>query len=357
MPSATWCWRCPSRCCSPSCGWRLALSLLVVGLWLVRAIVAGVAALSLTHGRIAQSMLGRPVPVAVPVPDPELGAIRQLRRWAGTAVLWRLVAWMCFALTAGLVLSPWRCSRRSRPRPGRRRARAARRRPRPVLVVAAVGWPLAAAVAVLWWRYADDVVRLRCRIEAAVLAPDPATLLAQRVADLTTSRAETVDHSASELRRIERDLHDGAQARLVALGMNLGLVSDLMERDPEAARRLLDEARGTTGAALGDLRSVVRGIHPPVLADRGLVGAVQALALDMGAAGDGDRVAAGRPPAPVETAAYFAVAECLANVGKHAGASRASVDVARSGDAAGRHGASTTGAAVPTRRGGAGCRG
>ena len=83
----------------------LALSLLVVGLWLLRAIVAGVAALSLTHGHVAQSMLGRPVPVAVPVPDPGLGAIRQLRRWAGTAVLWRLMAWMCFALTVGLVLS------------------------------------------------------------------------------------------------------------------------------------------------------------------------------------------------------------------------------------------------------------
>ena len=312
----------------------LALSLLVVGLWLLRAIVAGVAALSLTHGHVAQSMLGRPVPVAVPVPDPGLGAVRQLRRWAGTAVLWRLMAWMCFALTVGLVLSTLAVLAPLAAGalvvvgivlvsvdPGQ------------YALVPAVGWPLAAAVAVLWWRYADDVVRLRCRIEAAVLAPDPATLLAQRVADLTTSRAESVDHSASELRRIERDLHDGAQARLVALGMNLGLVSDLMEQDPEAARQLLDEARGTTGAALGDLRSVVRGIHPPVLADRGLVGAVQALALDMGLPVTVTASLPERPPAPVETAVYFAVSECLANVGKHAGASRASVDVARSDNA------------------------
>ena len=99
--------------------------------------------------------------------------------------------------------------------------------------------------------------------------------------DLAASRAESVDFSAAELRRIERDLHDGAQARLVALGMSLGLADELIERDPAAARRLLAEARTTSSAALGDLRSVVRGIHPPVLADRGLAGAVQALAMDM----------------------------------------------------------------------------
>ena len=91
-----------------------------------------------------------------------------------------------------------------------------------------------------------------------------------------------------------------------------------MERDPEGARRILDEARQTTGAALGDLRDVVRGIHPPVLADRGLRLRARGARTRPGDARRGDRSFAERPPAPVESAVYFAVAECLANVGKHA---------------------------------------
>jgi signal transduction histidine kinase len=149
--------------------------------------------------------------------------------------------------------------------------------------------------------------------------------LEQRVQVLTESRADTIDHSATELRRIERDLHDGAQARLVALGMTLGMADEVFVTDPDAAQRILREARDATGAALSDLRAVVRGIHPPVLADRGLSGAVEALALDMAIPVDA-RVD-GRPPAPVESAVYFAVAECLANTGKHAEASRGWVEL------------------------------
>ena len=93
--------------------------------------------------------------------------------------------------------------------------------------------------------------------------------------------------------------------------------------DPEQARQLIKDARSTTAAAIGDLRSVVRGIHPPVLADRGLAGAVEALALDMAIPVTVDAQLPGRPPAPVESAVYFAVAECLANVGKHSGAPHA----------------------------------
>ncbi len=140
---------------------------------------------------------------------------------------------------------------------------------------------------------------------------------------LTETRAEHVDHSAAELRRIERDLHDGAQARLVALSMSLGLADSLMESDPETAQRMIADARSTSKAALGDLRSVVRGIHPPVLADRGIAGAVEALALDMPMPVRIDVSLRGRPPAPVESAVYFAVAECLANIGKHSAATNA----------------------------------
>jgi signal transduction histidine kinase len=171
---------------------------------------------------------------------------------------------------------------------------------------------------------------VNARLDAALLGHGRTEVLRRRVRDLSESRAQSVDFSAAELRRIERDLHDGAQARMVALGMSLGMADELMERDPDAARRLLAEARTTSSAALGDLRAVVRGIHPPVLADRGLSGAVQALAMDMSIPVHVSVDMAGRPPAPIESATYFAVAECLANVGKHSGASRAWVSLSHS---------------------------
>ncbi len=105
------------------------------------------------------------------------------------------------------------------------------------------------------------------------------------------------------------------------------MAEEMFARDPEGAQQILREARATTGAALGDLRSVVRGIHPPVLADRGLTGAVQALALDMAIPVSVTAGPPGRPPAPVESAVYFAIAECLANIGKHAGARRGWVEI------------------------------
>ena len=128
------------------------------------------------------------------------------------------------------------------------------------------------------------------------------------------------DLAAAELRRVERDLHDGAQARLVALGMNLRAAERLMGSSPQAALALVAEARETSSRALMDLRDLVRGIHPPVLADRGLADAVRALALDTPLRADLDIDLPGRPDAPVESAAYFAVAEVLANAVKHAGA-------------------------------------
>lgn len=147
--------------------------------------------------------------------------------------------------------------------------------------------------------------------------------LEQRVDVLTRSRSGALDVQAAELRRIERDLHDGAQARIVSLGMSLGLAEQLLRKDPDAAADLLAEARASTGAALDDMRTVMRGIQPPVLADRGLVGAIEALSLDLAVPVTVRADLAGRAPAPVESAMYFSVAECLANVVKHSGATRA----------------------------------
>jgi signal transduction histidine kinase len=154
------------------------------------------------------------------------------------------------------------------------------------------------------------------------LAPGPDPELAGRLQRLTETRGHAVDAAASELRRIERDLHDGAQARLVALGMNLRAVERLLPASPQAALSLVAEARETSLRALTDLRDLVRGICPPVLADRGLGHAVRALALDTPLPTELDIDLPGRLTAPVESACYFAVAEALANAVKHSGARR-----------------------------------
>jgi signal transduction histidine kinase len=166
---------------------------------------------------------------------------------------------------------------------------------------------------------------LHHRFARIFLGPTSSAELALRVHELTVSRADSVDAQATELRRIERDLHDGAQARLVSLGMCIGLAEDLMHRDPYAARQLLTEAREASSAALTELRHLVRGIHPPVLAERGLDGAIRALALALPVPVVVDLDLPGRAQTPVESAAYFAVAEALANVTKHSGAQSASV--------------------------------
>jgi len=169
---------------------------------------------------------------------------------------------------------------------------------------------------------------------AALLSRSPdRAALQQRIASLETSRAGAVDVQEGELRRIERDLHDGAQARLVALGMSLGMAEQKLATDAEAARELLAEARAGAGEALRELRDLARGIHPPVLADRGLDAAVRALAAGSPISVTVSATLPARPSAPVETAAYFVVAEALANAGKHARASRVDVRISRAGDA------------------------
>jgi len=153
--------------------------------------------------------------------------------------------------------------------------------------------------------------------------------LERRIDVLETTRAGAVDAAEGELRRIERDLHDGAQARLVAVGMSLGLAEQRLAADPEGARRLLEEARAGAEEALRELRDLARGIHPPVLTDRGLEAALAALVARSPLAVDLDVDLPERPPAAQETAAYFVAAEALANASKHADASRVTIRVGR----------------------------
>jgi signal transduction histidine kinase len=167
----------------------------------------------------------------------------------------------------------------------------------------------------------------------AFLAPSGQAELERRVRHLAQTREESLDTGAAELRRIERDLHDGAQARLVAMGLTLDAAGRLIDTDPAAARALLIEARDASAKALRELRDLVRGIHPPVLADRGLAEAVRALALDAPVRVLVTGGLEGRVPAPVESAAYFAVSELLVNVARHAGVLAAEVDLRHEADA------------------------
>ncbi len=189
---------------------------------------------------------------------------------------------------------------------------------------------LAALLGTVWISVAllanPALVRAHFRIAGAVLSPGRGEL-EQRIDRLTETRHEAVDSSAAELRRIERDLHDGAQARLVAMGMNLGTIEALIEKDPAQAKELIAKARESSAEALTELRDLVRGIHPPVLAERGLCDAVKALALRLPVATEVDVDLPGRADAPVESAAYFAVSEALTNAVKHADADRIWVDI------------------------------
>jgi signal transduction histidine kinase len=153
--------------------------------------------------------------------------------------------------------------------------------------------------------------------------------LEERIETLETTRAGAVDVQETELRRIERDLHDGAQARLVALGMNLGMAEQKLGADPDAARELVSEARVGIEEALRELRDLARGIHPPVLTDRGLEAAISALADQSAIPVSVSADVPERPAATIETAAYFVAAEALTNAAKHAGASKVEVRVVR----------------------------
>jgi signal transduction histidine kinase len=191
---------------------------------------------------------------------------------------------------------------------------------RAIAVVSGLGL-LAAGLAL-----APMALRAHARWCAVLLAPTEAARhllererLARRVRQLTETRADAADAQADELRRIERDLHDGAQARLAAVAITLGAAEQLLDADPETARELYTKARRSTQTALDELRDLVNGIHPPVLAERGITDALRALVLDLGLRVSIRGEVPGRVPAPVESAVYFAVSELLANAVKHAG--------------------------------------
>ncbi|MFJ4809930.1 sensor histidine kinase [Streptomyces longwoodensis] len=156
--------------------------------------------------------------------------------------------------------------------------------------------------------------------------------LASRVVELESDRGVVVDTAAADLRRIERDLHDGAQARLVNLAMDLGLAKEKLREDPQEAARMVDEAHGEVKTALQELRDLARGIHPAVLTDRGLDAALSSVASRCTVPVRVEVDLAERPAPAIEGIAYFTVSELLQNVSKHSAARGASVEVWRAGD-------------------------
>ncbi|MEU6511537.1 histidine kinase [Streptomyces sp. NPDC046942] len=165
----------------------------------------------------------------------------------------------------------------------------------------------------------------------AVLAPSPAEQLVERVSELTRTRTDVLQAHSAELRRIERDLHDGTQARLVAIAMRLAVAGESLSADPDAAAALVRQAHTETEDAMTELRSVIRTIYPPVLADQGLSGALSTLTTRAGVPTRIDISPLGEIPAAVEAVAYFAVTEALANIARHSRATKASVRVTRDG--------------------------
>jgi signal transduction histidine kinase len=173
------------------------------------------------------------------------------------------------------------------------------------------------------------VTRAHARLALWLLGPSDRSRLEERIETLTRTRSRMVDVAFEERRAIERDLHDGAQQRLVALALDLGMAREKLESDPEASRALVDSAHEQAKLALTDIRDLVRGIHPAVLTDRGLDAAISALTGQCPVPVTVDVTLPERPPEAVETTAYFIVAEALTNVAKHSGATEAHVVVHR----------------------------
>jgi signal transduction histidine kinase len=302
----------------------IPLGLVTAGFAIAFAVVPATAALTRVHRRVSGQLLGEEI-ITSYADTTGTNVVTRPVRWLTDRARWRDIAFLWFSATGGFALS--------------------------VLPVALLVAPFTHVLGVLldgggwwwllvvldgplllaWWLVTPTLVRARATAERNILGHTRVEALERRVEEVTTSRAETLDHSAAEVRRIERDLHDGAQARIASVGMNVGLAEKLIATDPEGAAALLREARETTVDALEDLRSVVRGIHPPALADRGLAGGIEALALPIPLPVT-VTVAAPTLPPPVESAAYFAVAECLANTVKHADAARAWVRVRHDGE-------------------------
>ncbi|MBP2403610.1 Oxygen sensor histidine kinase NreB [Streptomyces netropsis] len=184
------------------------------------------------------------------------------------------------------------------------------------------------------WPVLGYLARAMTNVDRAMVRGllSPSDELERRVAELESDRGVVVDTAAADLRRIERDLHDGAQARLVALAMGLGLAKEKVLEDPAAAAQMVDEAHGEVKLALQELRDLARGIHPAVLTDRGLDAALSSVAARCTVPVSVTVELDARPAPAIEGIAYFTVSELLQNISKHSGARTAGIELWRTTD-------------------------
>ncbi|MFE0044249.1 sensor histidine kinase [Streptomyces albireticuli] len=310
-----------------------------LGLLLLPTVVGGVRRVANRQRELAGAWSGRPIPVPYAPKPADEGFLSRCRWIAHDTQTWRDWLWVTLDpvvgvalafLPIGLVLSGfWGMGlaffgpELSAEWDGLWFDFIPVEGPRTAMLAGVLGvlhLPLA-----LW--LAPHTVRAHGAWTRWLLAPSEMARMADRIEHLSVTRSDAVDTQMAEIRRIERDLHDGAQARLVAMGMTLDAAEHLLDSNPEAVRSLLIEARKSSSKALEELRDLVRGIHPPVLADRGLADAVRALALVSPLTAEVTVDLPGRPELPVESAVYFAVSEILANAAKHSGGDRVWLDL------------------------------
>ncbi|MEV5594807.1 sensor histidine kinase [Streptomyces sp. NPDC052496] len=231
--------------------------------------------------------------------------------------------------TAGSGFFPWLWLRLKDPVGWRHALYAFIRLPWSILT-----FPLTIASFFLLWPALPWITRVLTNADRMMVRSllSPSDELERRIAELKTDRATVSDTAAADLRRIERDLHDGAQARLVALAMGLGLAKEKLLEDPDAAARMVDEAHGEVKLALQELRDLARGIHPAILTDRGLGPALTSLAGRCTVPVTVQVDVAERPAPAIESIVYFTVSELLQNISKHSGARAARVELWRAQD-------------------------
>ncbi|MFF9603121.1 sensor histidine kinase [Streptomyces sp. NPDC014684] len=276
------------------------LTLTVIGLPLLAVCLLGARQLGKLERFRSRALLGVRVDEPSPLPIARGGGVLQ-RLWLALKdpVGWRTLLYDLIRLPWGILTF---CT---------------------VLVSLFVLWPVLPFIA----RGLSNVDRAMVR---GLLSPSDE--LERRIAELESDRGVVVDTAAADLRRIERDLHDGAQARLVNLAMGLGLAKEKLLEDPDSAAAMVEEAHGEVKLALQELRDLARGIHPAVLTDRGLDAALSSVASRCTVPVKVTADLPTRPAAAIEGIAYFTVSELLQNISKHSGAHSAAVDVWRNED-------------------------
>jgi signal transduction histidine kinase len=310
----------------------VALAVVIVGLGILAATLAAWRGMAGIERALARSLLG--VPIAQPPERRDLPLMDRVTRWLRDPVTWKSLVFVALKFPLGIV---------SIAATGFLGFVALVMLFAPIIVlitpVTVFGWivtsfaealplTLIGIPAVLLVLHLTNGLAWLWALFARVMLGPSTVQLHERVDDLRDARARIIAAADAERRRIERDLHDGAQQRLVALSLTLGMAESRLKADPDAAAELISRAREEASLAVKELRELASGIHPALLSERGLGPALEALASRAPVPTTVEGVPAQRLPAPVESAAYYVTAEALTNVAKYAGAMSAAVTLA-----------------------------